>query len=82
MIQERRRSPRRTFNRLGRIYADAIGQRSCMIVNLSEEGARLCVEVALPEHFTLGIDFDGREERKACRVVWGLENEFGITFQD
>jgi hypothetical protein len=80
MFNERRKAPRRLFNRRGRISTDLIGQRPCMIVNLSEDGARLYSDVAVPEEFALSIDFDGREERKACRVVWRLQNELGVTF--
>ena len=51
-----------------------------MIVNLSDDGARLYLEGELPQEFVLSIDTDAGEERKTCRLVWRLQNELGVCF--
>jgi hypothetical protein len=82
MFAERRQSPRARFNRAGLVQHDVLGTRSCTIVNLSEGGARLCAEADLPPQFVLCMKTDAGERRKSCRVVWRLQQEFGVKFLD
>jgi len=79
---DRRTSPRARFNRAGLVQHDAIGLRTCTIVNLSDGGARLCSDADLPPEFVLSMKIDAGESRKSCRVVWRLHHEFGVRFTD
>jgi hypothetical protein len=82
MFAERRKSPRARFNRVGHIHHDVAGLRRCTIVDLSDGGARLCADDDLPPEFSLSIRSDDGDRRKACRVVWRLEHEYGVWFLD
>lgn len=82
MFAERRTSERVRFSRAGLVQNDAIGMRSCTIVDISDGGARLCTEADLPSEFVLTMKTDDGERRKSCRLVWRLHQEFGIRFLD
>ena len=82
MFAERRKSERARFNRVGHVHHDLTGLRRCTIVDLSNGGARLCADDDLPPEFTLSIRADDGERRKACRVIWRLEHEYGVMFMD
>ena len=47
-----------------------------------QTGARLCAEGAVSGKFLLSINTDSGERRKECRVVWRIEDEFGVEFLD
>jgi hypothetical protein len=54
--------------------------RDCLIVNLSESGARLFSEAEdIPDNFILLISGDA-PVRHDCRVVWRLGGEIGVEF--
>jgi hypothetical protein len=82
MFADRRKSARARFNRAGLVQHDRIGTRGCTIVNLSEGGARLCSDADLPGQFMLTLKTEMGETRKSCRVIWRLEQEFGVQFMD
>ena len=82
MLQDRRKTPRRAFNRIARFNNDLTGPRECMLVDLSDEGARLYSEIETPPAFTLTISGDKGDQRRACRVVWRLGHEIGVQFTD
>jgi hypothetical protein len=83
MIRERRRSVRHSFNRYARMQAESAGfARDCLIVDMSENGARLHAEFAeVPSEFTLVIA-GAERPRRTCRVVWRLGYEIGAEFTD
>jgi PilZ domain len=82
MFQDRRRVPRKRFNRIARLYNDLAGQRECMLIDFSELGARLYSEIETPPEFTLLVSGEGGNVSRACRVVWRLGNELGVQFTD
>ena len=79
MLTDRRKTTRRSFNRVGRMYSD-FGQHECMIVNLSEGGARLHTQAEPPDAFALTISTDMGAVQKRCRVIWRLGHELGVEF--
>lgn len=82
MLVDRRKTPRRAFNRIARFNNDLTGPRECMVVDLSEQGARLYSENETPLAFTLTISGEKGDERRPCRVVWRLGHEVGVQFTD
>jgi len=82
MFAERRASARVRFNGAGLVQHDAIGMRGCTIVDISDGGARLCTDADLPSEFMLTLKTEGGEQRKSCRLVWRLHQEFGVRFLD
>jgi hypothetical protein len=82
MLLDRRKTPRRAFNRIARFSNDLTGPRECMVVDLSDQGARLYSEIETPPAFTLTISGDKGDERRPCRVVWRLGHEVGVQFMD
>ncbi len=82
MLVDRRKAARRIFNRVGRFYSDLSGQHECIIVNLSEGGARLHSQIETPAAFALTISTDAGAIQKKCKVVWRLGHEIGVEFLD
>ena len=80
MLLDRRKATRQTFNRVGRFFSDVSGQHECMIVDLSEGGARLHTQVETPPAFSLTILTDGGAIQKRCEVMWRLGHEVGVKF--
>ncbi len=56
------------------------GAFSCMVRNLSQEGAALDVPspIGIPDHFTLVIQTEGA--RLFCRSVWRKDRRIGVAF--
>ena len=80
MLSDRRKTPRRTFNRLGRFYSDLSGQHECMIVDLSDGGARLHTHIETPPAFALTVLTDTGAIQRRCKVIWRLDHEVGVEF--
>jgi hypothetical protein len=80
MLVDRRKTSRRSFNRVGRFYSDLSGQHECMIVDLSEGGARLHTQIETPPAFALTILTDAGALQKRCNVIWRLGHEVGVEF--
>lgn len=78
---ERRGATRRTINRRAQ-YVAGLGAlpRDCMVIDVSDGGARLYAEAALPEVFTLVVSGDGKPLQRECRVIWRLGGECGVAF--
>ena len=83
--RERRRESRRAM-RL-RAWADPGGIApvvDCVIVDISEGGARLrplmCAPDDVPDRFTLLLSSCGRV-RRACHVAWRSESDVGVQFR-
>lgn len=76
---EQRRSPRRTVRYPARIGADDGSEpRSCMLIDISQTGAKLLAEEThqLPGEFVLLL---GGATRK-CRIVWRSDQHVGVQF--
>ena len=56
-------------------------KRTCLIKNISEDGARLYIGLLLdpPERFTLKISSAGKLCRE-CKLIWRSEFDVGIAF--
>lgn len=56
-------------------------QRSCMLSDISDTGARIDVETAdeLPDRFLLLLSGNGSPRRK-CRIVWRQPTQVGVNF--
>ena len=79
----RRSEPRHRVARTATI-SDQAGPSPipCVILDVSESGARLDVHAAatVPQRFRLLIDIDGSE--RLCEVVWRRQNSVGVRFCD
>jgi hypothetical protein len=78
-MDEKRRHPRTEISEPG--YVSAGGSViSCMIRNVSVEGAAIDVEnpAFIPPHFRLVIAKDSSV--RECRVVWIQKNRIGVNF--
>jgi|HubBroStandDraft_6_1064221.scaffolds.fasta_scaffold465326_2 hypothetical protein len=78
--EERRRFPRTRCFKGARIVASGHDVVTCIVRNVSAEGARLQLAgiVALPDEFDLCFD-SGRRVRQ-CRMMWRNESDVGIWF--
>ena len=78
---ERRVATRQTINRRAHYVAN-LGAlpRDCLVINISDGGARLYSEPALPDTFTLVVSGDGAPVTRECEVVWRLGGECGVAF--
>jgi PilZ domain len=81
MLGERRRHNRHSINRMAKFVTDSGAlPRDCLIVNLSESGARLFSEAEdIPDNFILLVSGDA-PVRQECRVVLRLGGEIGVAF--
>ncbi len=81
MFIERRKSPRRSINRVAQFHSESCPTpRPILLTDLSARGARLFTEIEMPPIFTLSVSGDGVNERRDCRVVWQLGGEIGVEF--
>ena len=78
---ERRGAARAAINRRAQ-YIPVAGAlpRDCLVVDLSDTGARLYVETPLPDVFVLVVSGDDARLERECRVVWRLGGECGVVF--
>jgi hypothetical protein len=78
--EDRRRFPRTRCFKGARIVASGHDVVTCIVRNVSAEGARLQLAgiVALPDEFDLCFD-SGRRVRQ-CRMMWRTESDVGIWF--
>jgi len=81
VFTDRRKKARRQVNRVAQFYGE-LGQlpRSCMITDISDNGARLFCEADMPPQFILAVSGEGIDLRRECRVVWRLGGELGVEF--
>jgi len=83
VFKERRKIPRRMINRVAQFNSEFSSvPRSCMVTDISEDGARLFSEIEMPPTFTLSVSGEGVNVRRECRVVWRLGGELGVEFID
>jgi hypothetical protein len=83
VLGDRRKRARRLIKRGAKFCSsDGALPRDCMIVDMSEGGARLYCDAHVPQTFTLAISGEGVDERRDCRVVWRLGGELGVEFTD
>jgi hypothetical protein len=79
---DRRRNFRLGWNVPATIYdADRHLERPCILVDLSNRGARIAGVRAhtIPDEFRLRTPLG---DRRSCRVVWRTEDALGVTFTD
>lgn len=80
---ERRKSARRALNRLAHFHSEISPlPRSCVVTDISADGARLYSDIPMPPTFTLALSGEGVREQRQCRVVWQLGGELGVQFID
>ena len=83
MLKERRKVARQMINRVAQFHSEAgVMPRTCMVTDISENGARLFSELPMPPTFTLSISAEGGNTMRECRVVWRLGGELGVEFID
>jgi len=81
MFIERRNAPRRVINRVAQYYCDGSQfPRTCLVTDISDNGARLYSENDIPNVFTLAVSGEGIALKRECRVVWRLGHEMGVEF--
>ena len=78
---QRRKHVRSVVNRVAKYQADPNTlPRDCLIIDISESGARLFSEAAqIPDSFSLLISGE-QLCRQECVVAWRLGSEFGVKF--
>jgi hypothetical protein len=80
MFGERRKHGRHSINRSAKFATDSGAlPRDCIIVDISESGARLFSEADIPDSFVLMIS-GGSSSREECQVIWRLGGEIGVKF--
>ena len=80
MFADRRRSSRHVINRVARLYAPGLASCDCLIIDISDGGARIyAAKGVAPDRFTLVVSGE-TNSRYECCVVWRLGNEFGVEF--
>ena len=82
MARERRKLARRVINSVAEYRHEGAPPRTCMVTDVSDAGARLYSETAMPDSFTLWLTGEGVATRCDCRVMWRLGNECGVSFVD
>lgn len=83
VFKERRKVPRRIFNRVAQFHSEICPlPRPILVTDISERGARLFTEIEIPPTFTLSVSGEGMTMRHDCRVVWRLGGELGVEFVD
>jgi hypothetical protein len=78
-MEEKRKHPRTEINEPA--YVSSGGSvMSCMVRNMSVEGAAIDVEnpAFVPPHFRLVIASDSTVHE--CRIAWIQKNRIGVTF--
>ena len=78
-MEEKRKHPRTEINQPG--YVSSGGSvMSCMVLNMSAEGAAIDVEnpAFVPARFRLVMASDSSV--RECRIAWIQQNRIGITF--
>lgn len=71
------------INRVAQFHSEVSPiPRPCMLTDISEGGARLYSEIAMPPTFTLAVSGDGINVKRECRVMWRLGGELGVQFID
>jgi hypothetical protein len=79
----RRRSRRRTLNRMAKIQiGNGTLPRDCLVTDISDGGVRLHVEgFEVPDDFVLLLSGNGvAGKERTYRVVWRLGYEIGAKF--
>ena len=79
-LEDRRRFPRTRCFKGAKIVASGHAIVSCIVRNISDEGARVQLSgiTGLPDTFDLCFD-TGRRIRQ-CRVMWRTTSDAGIWF--
>jgi hypothetical protein len=81
MTIEKRKSPRKAFERPGLIRLFWQASEPCIVRDISRTGARLACSTTdkIPDEFRLQLSPDGVVARQ-CRVVWKSDTEIGVKF--
>ena len=82
MPQDKRRSVRRTLTYGAAVVAaDGAWQHQCKIIDISESGAQIMIDpaVPLPSGFVLSLTSNGSVKRP-CYMVWRNNSKVGIRF--
>jgi hypothetical protein len=79
-MEDRRRFPRTKCFKGAKIEAAGQETVTCIVRNMSVEGAKLELpySAVLPGEFDLSFDIGGR--KRQCRVMWRTSREAGIWF--
>jgi len=81
-MEERRRSVRRRALKGARIvFNHGASSLSCLVRNLSEDGARLELESSLGVPETFVLYFSEGETPRECVVAWRREKAIGVRFR-
>ncbi len=79
---DKRKSRRKPIGYCAWIHLDAPKRRDCVLVDISESGARLDVDAPneVPDRFVLLLSKNGYP-RRLCRTVWRTSNQVGVKFE-
>ena len=80
-MEEKRKHPRTEINQPG--YVSSGGSiMSCMVLNISAEGAAIDVEnpAFVPQRFRLVMAHDSSV--RECQIAWIQKNRIGVMFAD
>jgi hypothetical protein len=78
-MEEKRKYPRTEIDQPAYVSSDG-SVMSCMVRNISPEGAAIDVEnpAYVPQHFRLVMANDSSV--RECRIAWIQKNRIGVTF--
>ena len=78
---KRHRVQRPAMIDLGRNLGRDAGLRSCIVCDMSEDGARIAVESpeTVPKEFWLMVSQDETASRR-CRVIWRSADQIGVSY--
>ena len=83
-VTEQRKSERSSIRRCGWFTKMKGAQlRECVVLDESESGARLAVDDSneLPDKFYVYMSLEFRS-RQHCHVIWRLNGQVGVKYQD
>ncbi len=73
-----RRERRKTLGYPATVTAPGLAPIPCVVLDVSNNGARLGAKAALPDKFTLMLSAKGA--LRDCEVMWRREQEVGVKF--
>jgi hypothetical protein len=82
MLKNNRKHQRRALNYPAWIALDIDKLIECVVLNISESGAKLKVidNANIPDQFVLLFSKNG-SPRRTCRVSWRTSDEIGVQFE-
>jgi len=79
-MQERRKFARSRVIKRAKLVVGTSALVDCVVLNLTNTGARLEIPNTAGLSENLVLTFDGGRSMRSCRLVWRTVNETGVEF--